>query len=120
MPAVMVSKTITYSKCVTTLDEAFTVLCIENYWEKWVNKGKTKWTGSRSGNTGFQGWEKEAYTRFRELCNRINLQREETYSIDLEKSYLAMALSEYGSNGLKARRSLGDDSVPFYEELDDE
>ena len=30
---------ITESNCVMVVDEAFTVLCIENYWNKWVNGG---------------------------------------------------------------------------------
>jgi hypothetical protein len=119
-PAAMVSKTITDGKCVTTLDEAFTVLCIENYWEKWINKGTTKWTGSRSGNTGFMGWEKAAYDRFVTLCKRIKKQRAETYSKELEKDYMVTALSEYGATGLKVRRSLGEDNVATYEELDEE
>mgnify|MGYP000467874439 CR=1 FL=1 len=54
-----VAKSITESKCVTILDEAFTILCIENYWGKWVNKAGTKWTKSPSGNMGYQGWDKE-------------------------------------------------------------
>ena len=61
---VKVATSITDSNCVTILDEGFTILCIENYWNKWVNDGPPKWTQSRSGNTGFNRWDKEAYECF--------------------------------------------------------
>jgi hypothetical protein len=116
---VMMSKTVTDSGCVTILDEAFTVLCMENYWNKWVNKGVTEWTKSRSGNTGFMGWDKTAYTRFVELCHRIKVQRNERESYDLEIWYQEKASTEYGSGRGSSRRYFGGAEVETYDELDD-
>jgi hypothetical protein len=46
----MCSKPIQESLCVTVTDEAFTVLCIENYWAKWMSNGDSIWRGTRQGN----------------------------------------------------------------------
>jgi hypothetical protein len=36
---------------VSVLDEAFTILALMNYWERWTGKGKTaRWTDSKAGN----------------------------------------------------------------------
>ena len=116
---VMMSKKITDSGCVTCLDEAFTILCIENYWNKWVNKGVTAWTKSRTGNTGFMGWDKRAYTRFVELCRRIKRQRDESASDDLEHWFQEKASAEFGSGRGSSRRRFGETDVETYDELDD-
>jgi hypothetical protein len=116
---VMMSKKITDSGCVTCLDEAFTILCIENYWNKWVNKGVTAWTKSRSGNTGFMGWDKRAYTHFVELCRRIKRQRDESASDDLEHWFQEKASAEFGSGRGSSRRRFGETDVETYDELDD-
>ena len=48
---------ITESGKISITDEAFTELCIMNYWDKWLNNGQAVWTDSRGGNTPFHGWK---------------------------------------------------------------
>ncbi len=116
----MLSRPITESLCVTIVDEAFTVLCIENYWEKWVNKGKAMWTGTRSGNIGFMGWQPEGYQRFFELCKRIEQQRTEDVSETLEVRFQNKALEEFGnSRGLARRQVSGAPALQTFDELDE-
>ena len=115
---VKISKTITESNCVTVVDEAFTVLCIENYWPKWVKGGVTRWTQSRSGNTGYMGWDKVAYTRFVCLCKHIKHMRETDESIKMEMKFRENAIQVYrGNSGYMRRR--GEEDVPSYDELED-
>ena len=113
-----VAKTISESNCVTVVDEAFTVLCIENYWNKWVNGGVTLWTQSRTGNTGYMGWDKKAYTRFVVLCKHIKEERLSGISREIEVQFRdAAILANKGNIGMKKRR--GGDDVPTFDELDD-
>jgi hypothetical protein len=117
---IMLSKSIEESLCVTIVDEAFTVLCIENYWEKWVNKGEAVWTGTRSGNTGFMGWQTKGYERFVELCKRIELQRKEQVSEDLEAKFQERAVEEFGgTRGIASRRMKAAPALETFDQLDD-
>ena len=115
---VKVAMTITASNCVSVLDESFTVLCIENYWNKWVNDGPTKWTQSRMGNTGFLGWAKEAYERFVMICKHVKEQREEGMSEDLEQVFQKRAVMEYAGGHRWAKHSNGP-AIPNFDELDE-
>ena len=74
------------SKCdkIKVSDEAFAELLLINYFEKWKNKGKAKWTDTRSGNFTWQGWHPDAHTTFNTICARIKRQRE----IEVEKNAL--------------------------------
>lgn len=109
---------ITESNCVTVVDEAFTVLCIENYWNKWVNGGVTMWTQSRSGNIGYMGWDKEAYARFVVLCKHIKEERLSEVSMDIEVQFREQAIKVYkGCNVLRKKR--GGEDIPTFDELDD-
>jgi hypothetical protein len=117
---IMLSKSIEESLCITIVDEAFTVLCIENYWEKWVNKGEAVWTGTRSGNTGFMGWQTDGYKHFVALCKRIELQRKDDVSEELEVRFQNKALEEFGSiRGLARRRVSGAPALQTYDQLDE-
>ncbi len=51
-------------KIVSVLDEAFTILALRNYWDRWLNNGTAKWTDSRAGNHQYMGWTDEAYPTF--------------------------------------------------------
>ena len=115
---VKVSTLITDSNCVTILDEGFTVLCIKNYWNIWVNDGLLmKWTQSRSRNTRFIGWDKEAYKHFVMICNRIKEQRKEDISEELEQIFQERAVMEYAGGHRRARYHNGP-AIPNFDELD--
>jgi hypothetical protein len=112
----MILKKITESGCVSVLDEAFTILCIENYWEKWMNNGKPEWTGDRRNNPGLQGWAKGGYERFASLCKSIREQRGEPHSDNLEEAFKQRAIAAYATGG-RPRQSLGVPAVENYDEL---
>jgi hypothetical protein len=40
---------------ITITDEAFTELCLLNYWDKWSVNRPAKWTDARKGNCSFKG-----------------------------------------------------------------
>ena len=71
----MVTDSVTKSGKVTVMDEAFVELCILNYFEKWINGGRTHWTNERGDSSNFQGWSEEAYFEFDRICLRISTQR---------------------------------------------
>jgi hypothetical protein len=116
---VMLSKLIQESLFVTVVDEAFTILCIENYWEKWVNKGEVLWTETHQGSTGFMGWQTAGYERFVYLCKRIKHQRQETVSEDLEEKFKERAVDKFGGSRGLARRRLGTSALETFDQLDD-
>ena len=93
---------------VSITDEAFTELCVLNYWNKWVYRGHAKWTDARAGNSPFNGWQVEAYTQFDAICKRIKQQREDDATLGdaaRETAFLAFAGRKYGATGgLKGRR----------------
>ena len=35
---------------VSVLDEAFAILALMNYWERWTSNGTARWTDSKAGN----------------------------------------------------------------------
>jgi hypothetical protein len=52
--------TITDGGKITITDEAFTELCLLNYWDKWPANRPAKWTHARKGNCSFEGWSNDA------------------------------------------------------------
>ena len=73
-------------KVVSILDEAFTILALENYWERWRRGTTAKWTDSRQGNYQYMGWADAAYTRFDQLCTLLRVQRQTEINKELERS----------------------------------
>jgi hypothetical protein len=71
---------------ITIIDEAFTELCLLNYWDKWSVSRPAKWTDARKGKCSFKGWINDAYQQFDSICNRIRAQREtdELKAMELE------------------------------------
>jgi hypothetical protein len=59
---------ITKGNKILLVDEAFTILAIQNYWPKWFSKHRlkepAKWTDSRERNSQYMGWHEDAYTWF--------------------------------------------------------
>jgi hypothetical protein len=62
---------ITDGRKITITNEAFTELCLLNYWDKWSANRPAKWTDARKGNCSFKGWSNNAYQQFDSICNRI-------------------------------------------------
>jgi hypothetical protein len=55
-------------KGASVLDEAFTILALTNYWERWTGNGRARWTDSKAGNYQYMGWADAAYVQFDEVC----------------------------------------------------
>ena len=120
---------ITASQLVTSTDEAFAILCLENYWDKWMTTsskidtsdtdsedGKggrstkrrpvalTKWTDARRGHIQFGGWNDEGLSRFNTLCVQCRESRQDTVTCQLaEEAFLEYAIVKYGKDGDKGR-----------------
>ena len=109
-------------KVVTVLDEAFTILALENYWPRWMGNEKALWTDSRQGNYQYMGWHDDAYARFDVLCNKINEQRQTESNRALERQYLAKARECQATLGNARNQRAGQLSrgVTIYNELDEE
>lgn len=109
-------------KIVSVLDEAFTILAMENYWQRWFFGGTARWTDSRSGNYQYMGWADAAYIRFDRLCHQIREQRQTAVNKELESNFLARARMQMAGGGAPMRRGDGQHTlgVEVYNELDDE
>ena len=108
---------------ITIVDEAFTVLAIENYWPKWFSPNgvpsPAKWTDSRQGNSQYMGWHEDAYTRFDQICYRIKQQRASVQSKHLELNFQQNATIEYATRrgGIRARVQRQEPSIVVFNEL---
>ena len=118
-----VGETITSGNKVSIVDEAFTVLAIQNYWPKWFSKQGVNepslWTDSRQGNSQYMGWHEAAYTQFDLICRRIQQQRSTIQSNQLELQFQQKALEEYATmrGGARARAGLQEPTVKVFNEL---
>ena len=121
-----IKSTISNSGKVSITDEAFTELCILNYWNKWQNRGPAKWTDSRAGNIFHMGWQPEAYTAFDAICRRIKQQRETDRRLgdaSKEQEFLDYATKMYGPGSALQNRKrcrLDDDGPDLFNELDED
>ncbi len=104
------------------LDEAFTVLALENYWKRWNDTGTAIWTDSRVGNYQYMGWADAAYVQFDALCKQIGEQRQNAANMKLEQVYLARSRSLLAGGGSHSQRMGGlvETNVEVYNELDSE
>ena len=118
-----VGQPITKGNKISIVDEAFTILAIQNYWPKWFSehglKEPAKWTDSRQGNSQYMGWHEDAYTRFDLICRRIQQQRSSLHSKQLEQRFQQKALEEYATmrGGSRARARLQEPTVKVFNEL---
>ena len=109
--------TITDGGKITITDEAFTELCLLNYWDKWSTKGPAKWTDARKGNCSFKGWSNDAYQQFDSICNRIRAQRETDESKAMEMGFLDYAIKQYGRGTKQTRTGILDEGPEIFNEL---
>ena len=101
------SKLISEAKrVVSVLDEAFVILALTNYWDRWTSQGMAKWTDSRAGNYQYMGWADAAYVSFDEICNRIREQRKNETNKRLEKMFLAGSRSLLAGGDKKQENSV--------------
>jgi hypothetical protein len=110
-------------KVVSVLDEAFTILALMNYWERWTGNGTARWTDSKAGgNYQYMGWADAAYLQFDELCKRICEQRQTRLNKKLEQMYLTRSHSLLAGGGPHSQRldGLVETNVEVYNELDSE
>ena len=109
-------------KVVSVLDEAFTILALMNYWERWTGNGTARWPDSKAGNCQYMGWADAAYVQFDELCKRIREQRQTRLNKKLEQMYLVRSRSLLTGGGPHSQRlgGLVETNVEVYNELDSE
>jgi hypothetical protein len=96
-----VGRPITKGNKISIVDEAFTILAIQNYWPKWLSKHGLKepaeWTHSRQGNSQYMGWHEDAYTWFDLISRRTQQQCSSIHSTQLELCSQKKALEEYAT-----------------------
>jgi hypothetical protein len=102
---------------ISVTDEAFTELCLLNYWDKWSENKPAKWTDSRQGNCTFKGWSNDAYHQFDSICKRIRAQRETDASKAMEVLFLDYAIKQYGQGTKRTRSGLLEDGPDIFNEL---
>jgi hypothetical protein len=107
-------------KVVSVLDEAYTILALMNYWERWTGSGTARWTDSKAGDYQYMGWAYAACIQFDELCKQIREQRQTALNKKLEQMYLARSRSLLAGGGPHSRRlgGLVERNVEVYNELD--
>jgi hypothetical protein len=81
---------------ITVTDEAFTELCLLNYWDKWCKNKPAKWKDSHKGNCSFKGWSNDAYQYCDSICKWIRAQGETEKSKAMEVLFLDYAIKQYG------------------------
>jgi hypothetical protein len=103
---------------ITITDEAFTELCLLNYWDKWSANRAVKWTDARKGNCSFtKGWSNDAYQQFDLICNRIRAQHETDESKAMELVFLDYAIKQYGRGTERTRSEILDEGPEIFNEL---
>jgi hypothetical protein len=102
---------------ITITDEAFTELCLLNYWDKWSAKGPAKWTDARKGNCSLKGWSNDAYQQFDSICNRIRVQRQKDESKAIEIGFLDYAIKHYGRGTKRTRTGILEEGREIFNEL---
>ena len=87
-------------KLLTVSDEAFGLLLVENYMEKWVKKFHIQrkglmlgrldgvYTAATKGNLVFGGWTKQGRSRFNYFCKLVQDDRSSDRSAHVEKEFL--------------------------------
>ena len=83
---------------VTVTDEAFGILLIENYFNKWNTMNpddKAIYTSSNTGNKIFSGWSKEGIKRYYELCHKIANERKKRTCNEVEKLFRDRMMEKY-------------------------
>jgi hypothetical protein len=77
------------TKWVTKSSEAFSLLCITNYYNHtmYLAKNKSsiqppKWTAVARGAMRNQGWNDNGIGRFREICKQVSEDREKNKVVD--------------------------------------
>ena len=67
---------------VNTNTEAYAYLLIEQNYDKFVHGGNLKWAGGNRNGQGRSPWEKQALTRYKEICNHVKVSRKEKRTFD--------------------------------------
>jgi hypothetical protein len=109
-------------KIVSVLDKAFTILALENYWERWREGATAKWTDSRQGNYQYMGWADATYKRFDQLCTLLQAQHQNEINKELERAFLARARVKLAGEGSPVEQPIGQAArgMEVYNELDDD
>lgn len=108
---------------ITIVDEAFTILALQNYWPKWFSTtgvlGPAKWTDSRQGNSQYMGWHEDAYSKFDQLCRIVQSQRQTAQSKNLELTFQQRATLEYATigGGSRSRSQRNQPAMLVFNEL---
>jgi hypothetical protein len=103
---------------ITITDEAFTELCLLNYWDKWSANRPAKWTDARKGNCSFKGWSNDAYQQFDSICkNRIRAQLGTDKSKAIELGFLDYAINQYGRGTKRTWSGILDKGPDIFNEL---
>jgi len=111
--------TITEGGKISVTDEAFTELCLMNYWDKWTKNESAQWTDARGGNAHFKGWSNAAYLNFDDICKRIQKQRNTEDSMDMENKFREYAVDKYRSGTKRSRSNILDEGPELFNELID-
>ena len=104
------------SEWITPSLEAFSILCLENYYEmiksevnKEEKKSRAKWTSEGRGSRKFQGWNQDGIRRYNVLMERVRLDRRSFQQED--EIYLHSKQEErmrYENDRLKKRQADAD------------
>jgi len=111
------TSTITEGAKISITDEAFTELCLLNYWNKWTKNESAQWTDARGGNTHFKGWNNDAYLKFDGICRRISTQRETEDSKAMEEKFRDYAVKQYRRGSMQSRSGVLDEGPELFNEL---
>jgi len=118
-----VGEAITTGGRISIVDEAFTILALQNYWPKWFGTPGLPaiplWTDSRAGNAQYMGWDDAALTRFDVICYRLQLQRASMQSKLLEHTFQERATLEYATlrGGARVRNRVTAPTRKVFNEL---
>ena len=111
------TSTITEGGKISVTDEAFTELCLLNYWDKWTKNNSAQWTDARGGNTHFKGWSNDAYLKFDEICRHIQTQRDTEDSKAMEETFRDYAVQQYRRGTKQARSGIQEEGPELFNEL---
>ena len=113
---------------VSITDEAFAILLIENYFDKWKidsyeDSSKTVYTNPYAGNKLYAGWTKEGIDRYYELCHQIAKERKDTSNKAIEKIFrermrIKYLINENEETCVATNKEI-EESVDVYDDFDE-
>ncbi len=114
---------------VTVSDEAYTLVYLENSYDRWMAESKDepkpptkKWTSDNLAATLYKGWNQEGIVRYNELYKNVKEKRKEKGTKEFELDFQDEMQASRKKKGRKRKEPLENEIIlePLFEDSDAE